>query len=69
MKKELIYIGSVNRAFKVKELLKRNGIKSSIERGLYNKEHGCGYSVLIVEDDKNIAKEILIKNGIIDYKS
>ncbi len=69
MKKELIYIGSVSRAFKAKEILSSNGIKSSVERGIGNKQHGCGYSVLIVEDDKSIAREILADNGLIEQTS
>ena len=65
MRKELIFIGSVNKAFKAKEILKKYGITSQIERGTNPSSNGCGYSVLIVNDDKNHAKEILIENGLI----
>ena len=65
MRKELIFIGSVNKAFKAKEILKKYGITSQIERGTNPNSNGCGYSVLIVNDDKNHAKEILIENGLI----
>ena len=64
MNKELIYIGSVNKAFKAKEVLKHNGIESKIERSLSTNENGCGYSILLVESTEK-AKEILKINGII----
>ena len=65
MRKELIFIGSVNKAFKAKEILKKYGITSQIERGTNPNSNGCGYSVLIVNEDQNHAKEILIENGLI----
>ena len=65
MKKELIYIGSVNKAMKARQILKINGIDSKIERGMKNSIDGCGYSVLVVEADGNHAKEILGKNGFL----
>ena len=65
MNKELIYIGSVNKAFKAKEILKKKGINSKIERGLSTQKQGCGYSILVVDETNEIAKEILIANNII----
>lgn len=65
MNKELIYIGSVNKAFKAKELLKQNGINSKIERGLSTQNQGCGYSILVVDETKDLAKKILKNNYII----
>lgn len=66
MEKELIYIGSVNRALKSKEILKKNGISSRVERGLMKSpSKGCGYSVLIVDGTKEDALKILEDNGII----
>ena len=65
MKKELIYIGSVNKALKAKEVLRKNGISSKIERGMSSSSEGCGYSVLVVDGSESEAKEILIENGIL----
>lgn len=65
MKKELIYIGSVNKALKAKEVLRKNGISSKIERGMRSSSEGCGYSVLVVDGSESKAKEILIENGIL----
>ncbi len=64
MKRELIYIGSVNKALKAKEILRRNGINSKIERGMRSSE-GCGYSVLVVDGSESAAREILSDNGIL----
>ncbi len=66
MNKELIYIGSVNKAFKAKEILKKNNINSTIERGTSLQNKGCGYSILIVEGDKDVAIKILESNKIIN---
>jgi len=66
MNKELIYIGSVNKAFKAKEILKRNNIKSGIERGIENKSKGCGYSILVVDGEKDVAIKILKNSGILN---
>ena len=65
MKKELIYIGSVNKAIKAKEVLRKNGITSKIERGMRSSSEGCDYSVLVVDGSESKAKEILIENGIL----
>ena len=65
MKRELIYIGSVNKAFKAKDVLKTNNIKSNIERVTTTQSKGCGYSILVVNAEKEIAEEILKNNGII----
>lgn len=67
MEKELIYIGSVNRALKSKEVLKKNGISSRVERGLMKSpSKGCGYSVLIVDGTREDALRVLEENGIIE---
>ena len=66
MKRGLIYIGSVNKALKAKEILKKNKIDSKVERGMRSSSEGCGYSVLVVEGSENEAKEILKENGIIN---
>lgn len=66
MDKELIYIGSVNRAIKAREILKQHGIKSQVERVLNRQPStGCGYSVLVVSGSKQVAEEILYNNGIL----
>lgn len=67
MEKELIYIGSVNRALKSKEILKKNGISSRVERGLMKSpSKGCGYSVLIVDGTRKEALRVLKENRIIE---
>ena len=67
MEKELIYIGSVNRALKSKEILKKNGISSRVERGLMKSpSKGCGYSVLIVDGTREEALRVLQENRIIE---
>ncbi len=67
MEKELIYIGSVNRALKSKEILKKNGISSRVERGLMKSpSKGCGYSVLIVDGTREEALRVLKENRIIE---
>ena len=65
MRKELIYIGSVNKALKARDILRKNGINSQIERGMRTTE-GCGYSVLVVDDSERVARQILIDNGLIN---
>ena len=67
MEKELIYIGSVNRALKSKEILKKNGISSRVERGLMKSpSKGCGYSELIVDGTREEALRVLKENRIIE---
>ena len=66
MKKELIYIGSVNKAFKAKEILKHNNINSSIEREISKNNKGCGYNILVVDGEKEVAINILEQNGILN---
>ena len=65
MKRELIYIGSVNKALKAKDVLKKSGIYSRIERGMRSSSEGCGYSVLVVDDSADEARMLLNKYGII----
>lgn len=65
MKKELIYIGSVNKALKAKEILRKSGINSRIERSMRSSKEGCGYSVLVVDNDKDEVTQILRENGIL----
>lgn len=65
MDKELIYIGSVNKAFKAKEILNRNGYEVKIQRGIGNSANkGCGYSVLVVSGSVDEAKTVLKENGL-----
>ncbi len=65
MEKELIYIGPVNKAFKARDILKKNGFEVGIERGVRNNsKDGCGYSILIINGSASVAKEILEKNGL-----
>ncbi len=64
MEKELIYIGSINKAFKARDILKKNGYKVAIERGINaSLDEGCGYSILIVNGSAKQAKSILEQNG------
>ncbi len=65
MNKELIYIGSVNKALKARDVLKKLGIETRIERNLNSSKGGCGYSVLIISGSSTVAKEILNKEGLL----
>ncbi len=65
MDKELIYIGSVNKALKARDTLKRLGIEARVERNLNSSKGGCGYSVLIISGNTTSAKEILFREGLL----
>lgn len=62
--RELIYIGSITKAMRARDILAANGMNVYIEResDSFNKS-GCGYSILIVNGTKVQAELILKKNG------
>ena len=65
MKRELIYIGSVNKAIKARDVLKKLGIETRIERSLTGSSGGCGYSVLIISGDASLARDVLNREGLL----
>lgn len=65
MKKELIFIGSVNKAMRARDILKDYGITAYVERGSDSlNSRGCGFSILIIDSSRTRAEEILKENGI-----
>ncbi|MBQ2675815.1 MAG: DUF3343 domain-containing protein [Clostridia bacterium] len=65
MDRELIYIGSITRAMKAKEILKSHGIMAHIERTTDTLDtKGCGYAILIFDSSKAEAEKILSKHNI-----
>lgn len=65
MNKALIFIGPVNKAIRAKRVLKSNGIEASVEReSEIAGKNGCGYSIIVVQSDKDTAMRILKKYGI-----
>lgn len=63
MNKELIFIGSVTRTVRARDILQKNGIRANIERETNDESHGCGYGVIVVSGDVEDAKEILKGEG------
>lgn len=64
MEKPLIMMSSVTYAMRGRELLRKHGIKSTIERTPKNKVlQGCGYS-LYAGDRTDEAIQLLQQNGI-----
>ena len=65
MKRELFYVGNATRASRARNILQKHGIRADIERG-YDRDRGCGYSVLVIEESLEKANEILKKYGIVN---
>ena len=66
MNKELIYIGSVTQAMKGRDLLKKHGIAAHIERSAVDLDTGgCGYSIMVVDENRAKAELILKRHHII----
>lgn len=63
MNKELIFIGSITRTVRARDILQQNGIKAKIERQTNDESHGCGYGVIVVSGDIDSAKDILTAEG------
>ena len=69
MNKELIYIGSVTQAMKGRDLLKKNGIAAHIERSAVDLDTGgCGYSIMVVDENRAKAELILKQQHILREK-
>lgn len=64
MEKELFFAGSATRAARVRDILKKHGIKAQIEREYEQSDRGCGYSVLVIESSLDRAREILRQYNI-----
>lgn len=59
-----IVTGSVTKALKGRDILRKNGIKTNVERLAENdKKSGCGYA-LIVDGNVEKAEMLLQKNGV-----
>lgn len=58
-----IYTGTVTYAIKGRDLLRKNGFKSFIERSTGPEKIGCGYKIVAIGDSKKIMK-ILNENNI-----
>lgn len=69
MDKELIFIGSVNRALRARNILSKQGITAKVERksDLVN-NNGCGYSIVVNSKDSDIARRILDEYKITEVK-
>lgn len=64
MNKRLIFIGSITKTIRARDILNRNGIKSKIERVTGDVQNGgCGYGIIVINGDRNEAVEILNNNG------
>ena len=64
MNKELIFLGSITRTMRARDILKANGIGVKIERKTddYDK-NGCGYGIIVVSGDVQTARLILNEHG------
>ncbi len=64
MSRYKITTGSVTYAIKAKDILKRNGIRSYVERSVNNQsQKGCNYVVIAEGNSLNI-QNILNRNGV-----
>lgn len=65
MGRQLLMVQSVTFAMKGKEILIRNGIFATVQRTpKLNKNESCGYSIAVVNNNKDKALKILAENGI-----
>ena len=66
MNKQLIFLGSMTKTMRARDLLRKYGIKSKVERKIDDdKLSGCGFGIIVVSGDTELAKEILFENGFI----
>ena len=64
MKGYLITTGTVTYALKGRDILRKNGFKASVEKISSNENNlGCGYSIKVYGDIKNI-EPLLRNNGV-----
>ncbi len=67
MNRNLIVFGTITYALKAKDLLRRNGIKATVERISTGKNgKGCSYAV-IFEGDALQVKDVLQNAGIKNF--
>lgn len=65
MKRNILVLNSITFAYKARDYLYKNGIKSYVERIPANlRIHGCGYGVR-VDDNVKKAVELLEKIGLV----
>ncbi len=63
MEKYLFSTGTVTYAIKAKDVLRRKGIASYVERSMAKDRIGCGYGI-VVTSDRETAEQILRQAGI-----
>ncbi len=56
----------MTKTMRARDLLRKYGIKSKVERKIDDdKLSGCGFVIIVVSGDTELAKEILFENGFI----
>lgn len=64
MARYVIVIGSVTKALKAREIMRKNGLKAYVEKTVDNdNKNGCGYA-LVVDGALERAEALLKNNGI-----
>lgn len=64
MNRELIFIGSITRTMRARDILKMHGFDVKIERQSADlTNEGCGYGIIVVDGDTERAKDILETHG------
>ena len=64
MNRELIFIGSITRTMRARDILRAVGISAKIERQSADlTNEGCGYGIIVVDGETERAKEILSEHG------
>ena len=63
MNDRLYAVGSVSEAMRAKRVLEKYGIRAYIRKTDADREHGCGYGLLVRRSSAEVAS-ILRKNGI-----
>ena len=65
MDRYVIATGTITHALKGRDLLKKQGIKASIERMKHGTEkYGCGYAVVVWTNNIATAQEIMKNNNV-----
>ncbi|MBQ3053033.1 MAG: DUF3343 domain-containing protein [Clostridia bacterium] len=65
MKRYIITTGSVTYAIKGRDLLRRKGYRARVEKVTATAQNsGCGYSIILEDDDIITAEKILRNAGI-----
>lgn len=65
MNKRILFIGSITRTMKARDILRKNGINATIERRQGDQiKHGCGYGIIVAEGNTDAAYSLLREHGI-----